>query len=59
MRDKSTVTQPKISCLARDTFGHIKRENYEMHGDLRGDMNASEHVSDRLYGTAQLMKNPK
>ena len=27
-----------------------------MHEDLRGDIEASEHISDRLHSTAQLMR---
>ena len=26
MRDRNTIVQPKLSTLARDTFGYIKRE---------------------------------
>ena len=43
-RDRNTFTQPKISSLARDTFGYIKRENYEMSRDLRRDIDALEHI---------------
>ena len=59
MRNRKTFTQPKISILARGTFGHIKRENYQMCGDLRRDIDASEHTSDRLCRTPQLMRKPK
>ena len=52
MKDRNTFTKPKISSLARDTFDHNKRENYEMCGDLRRDRDESEHISDRLCRTA-------
>ena len=64
MRDKNTFTQPKISCSVRDTFSHVKRENYEISRDLeeswkRNKIDASEHISDRLHKTAQLMRKPR
>ena len=59
MSDKNTFTQPRISSSERDDFGHIKGENYEMSTDLRKEIDASEHISDRLHKTAQLMRKPK
>ena len=59
MRDRNTFIQPKISNLARGTFGHIKRDNYEISRDLRREIDASKHISDRLCRTAQLMRKPK
>ena len=35
MADRNIFTQPKISSLARDIFGHIKGENSEISRDLR------------------------
>ena len=59
MRDRSTCTQPRISSLERDAFGHLKVENYEMSRDPRREIDASQHISDRLHKTAQLKGKPK
>ena len=59
MRDRNTFTQPKISISVKNTFGHIKRGNYEMGRDLKREIDASEHISERLCRAAQLMMKPK
>ena len=59
MRDRNILNQPRISSLTRDTFGHIKRENYEMSRDLGREIDASEHISNRLSKTAWFIRRTK
>ena len=57
VRDRNTVIQP-IS-LAKDALDYTKRENYKMHEDLRVNIDVSEHISDRLHKTAQLLRKSR
>ena len=59
IRNRNVCTQPGIPSSERDTFDHIKVGNYEMSRDIRREIDASEHISDRLCKTAQLMRKPK
>ena len=59
MAKRNIFTKPKISSLARDTFGCTRNKNYDTCEDHTGDRDALEHISDRLCRVVQLMKKPK
>ena len=48
IRGRSTFTQPKMPSVTRDTFGHIKSDNYGISEDSKRYKGASEHISDQL-----------
>ena len=49
MTDRNSTILPKPSSLARDMLDYIKGENYKMHEDFQEDIDASEHIFDRLH----------
>ena len=58
-RDRNAFVQPISPSLARDNLAYTKIENYNMHEDSKVNIDASEHISNRLHRTAQLMRKSR
>ena len=57
--NRNTVNQPHSPSLVGDTLDYTKKENYNMHEDLKVNIDVSEQISDRLHRTAQLMRKSR
>ena len=59
MGERSTFSQSKMLSVARNTFGHIKIDNYKISEDSKRDKDTSEYISDQLCRIAQLVRKSK
>ena len=59
MREQNISTKSKLSCVERDTIGHNRREKYAKNEHLYRYKGVSEHISDQLHGTAELVRKSK
>ena len=59
MSEKNIFTQSKILSVEIDTFGHIRKHKYTKNENFMRDKDVSEHISDQLHRTAQLVRKCK
>ena len=57
--DQNMFVQPQSPTLVRDTLDYTKKEKCNMKEDSEVNIDASEHNSDRLCRTAQLIRKSR